>query len=58
MAEEDADGEPTLQVEDNAQVDAEEEDDDEYPSPEEMETPDDPAVILARLREASRRHDD
>jgi phosphatidylserine decarboxylase len=58
MAEEDADGEPALQVEDNAQVEVEEEDDDEYPSPEEMETPDDPAVILARLREASRRHDD
>ncbi len=58
MAEEDVDGEPALQVEDNAPVKVEEEDDDEYPSPEEMETPDDPAVILARLREASRRHDD
>ena len=58
MAEEDTDDEPVLQVDGDSQVEAEEEDDDEYPSPEDMETPDDPAVILARLREASRRHDD
>ena len=58
MTEEDADDEPVLQVDGDSQAEAEDEDDDEYPSPEDMETPDDPAVILARLREASRRHDD
>ena len=60
VTEEDTDNEPTLQVEDDTTGGTEEEDDDddEYPSPEEMDTPDDPAVILARLREASRRHDE
>tara|TARA_R110000782_G_C14744453_1_gene406484 strand:- start:303 stop:1148 length:846 start_codon:yes stop_codon:yes gene_type:complete len=58
MTEEDTDGEPVLQVDGDSPAEAEDEDDDDYPSPEDMETPDDPAVILARLREASRRHDD
>ena len=58
MREEDTDGEPVLQVDGDSPAEAEDEDDDDYPSPEDMETPDDPAVILARLREASRRHDD
>ena len=58
MTEEDADDEPVLQVDGDSQAEAEDEDDDEYPSPEDMETPDDPAVIMARLREASRRHDE
>ncbi|MEQ8299280.1 MAG: hypothetical protein RH945_01925 [Hyphomonas sp.] len=57
VSEEDEDGEPVLQVEEDAEVQAEEEEDD-YPSPEDVSTPDDPAVILARLREASRRHDE
>lgn len=46
--------EPVLQVE----TEPEEEDDDDYPSPEEASAPDDPAEMFARLREASRRHDD
>jgi len=57
VSEEDEDDEPALQVEADAEMQAEEEEDD-YPSPEDVSTPDDPAVILARLREASRRHDE
>ena len=58
MTQENTGDEPVLQVDGDLHAEAEDEDDDDYPSPEDMETPDDPAVIMARLREASRRHDE
>ena len=40
-----------------AEVAAEEEDFfDDYPEPDEVEAPEDPAAIFARLREAARKH--
>jgi phosphatidylserine decarboxylase len=55
VTEEETEDGPPLEIEVEAEAEG---DDDDYPSPEDVSTPDDPAVILARLREASRRHDD
>jgi phosphatidylserine decarboxylase len=39
-------------------IEAEPDDDDDYPSPEDVSVPDDPAEIFARLREAARKHEE
>lgn len=58
VTEAETEGEPVREIESEAEAAPEEDEEDDYPSPEDISTPDDPAVILARLRETSRRHDE
>lgn len=55
---EDTADKPVREIAGEAETEPEADEDDDYPSPEDISTPEDPAVILARLRETSRRHEE